>query len=204
MSEDKEKSSRAELAARYHGPDLDARHTEVCRVLPNRRALLLALPKGGVFAEIGVAFGDFSEEIIKWSNPERLYLVDAWEVQRYNSGLDTVSKKFEKQIAAGSVIIKRGLSTDVIPTLIDSYFDFMYIDTVHDYDITLQELIACAPKVKNGGVLAGHDFCSGNVVAPVVYGVIQACNRFCREHGWRYRYITLETGTSFSFCLERM
>src|SRR3954447_5134945 len=86
----------------------------------------------------------------------------------------------------------------------DCYFDWIYIDTSHTFDLTLQELRLSARKLKATGYLAGHDFSVGNVVLPVVYGVIGACHTFCREAGRRYRWLTVEGDGAFSFCLERM
>ena len=43
-----------------------------------REDLLRFLPKNAVVAEIGVAHGDFSAQILEQSSPERLYLIDPW------------------------------------------------------------------------------------------------------------------------------
>ena len=57
-------------------------HTTSCTVLPNRFIMLDRMPKHARVAEIGVAFGDFSKEILARCQPEKLYLVDAWESDR--------------------------------------------------------------------------------------------------------------------------
>ncbi|MEM7189627.1 MAG: hypothetical protein AAF439_08445, partial [Pseudomonadota bacterium] len=43
-----------------------------------RRAVLNALPKGAVGAEVGVWKGDFSAEILATAAPACLHLIDPW------------------------------------------------------------------------------------------------------------------------------
>jgi predicted O-methyltransferase YrrM len=193
---------RAE-SARIRTPHLEERHTSACRVLPTREALLDALPKGGTIAELGVAFGDFSAQILTRAEPRELHLVDMWEADRYKSGRLQVQERFGEEIAAGRVKLHIGKSTDCLAQFPDKAFDFIYIDTNHGYDTTIAELRLSAPKMRDGGLLAGHDYCTGNIVEPVLYGVIQACHRFCLEAGWRYEFLTLDAGGSFSFALGR-
>lgn len=200
---DKQREARQRESRRIFGPNLEPWHVSECRLLPSRRHLLQHIPKGGIAAEVGVAFGDFSSEIIAYAQPKVLHLIDIWAADRYSAGFERVVGKFQSEIDQGSVVINKNLSLDGLSKYASGTFDFVYIDTIHDYDLTLQELVLASTKMKPGGLIGGHDFCSGNVVAPVVYGVIQACHRFCREYNWRYKYLTLETGTSFSFCLEK-
>jgi predicted O-methyltransferase YrrM len=40
----------------------------------------------------------------------------------------------------------------------DDSLDFVFIDAAHDYDNVVADLKAWYPKIKKGGVLAGHDF----------------------------------------------
>lgn len=179
-------------------------HTENCRVLPNRDALLERLPHQGVAAEIGVAFGEFTSKIISLNKPRRLYLIDAWESERYEKGMDEVCKKFKKQIERNEIVLSRGYSIDKLVEFKDRYFDWVYIDTNHSYPTTFRELRICDKKTKITGLIAGHDFCTGNVIDPVPYGVIEACSKFCVDFGWNYKYLALEPNGHFSFCLERL
>lgn len=183
---------------------LEPRHVENCKVLTDRVALLELLPHNAVVAEIGVAFGDFSQQILEIAQPAKLHLIDAWEGERYGSGLETIETKFAAQIKREQVVVSRGYSTDRLAEFPDDYFDWVYIDTSHSYSTTRDELALAEKKVKRGGLIAGHDFCKGNVVAPVVYGVVQACGEFCLNRGWGYKYLTLETHGDFSFCIERL
>jgi hypothetical protein len=40
----------------------------------------------------------------------------------------------------------------------DAYFDWVYLDSTHTFDDTVQELELCRRKVKPEGVICGHDF----------------------------------------------
>lgn len=179
-------------------------HTARGRLLPDRLALLDHLPKGGTVAEIGVAKGDFSAEILARCAPDRLHLIDAWHTGRYAPAKAAVLARFAPAIAAGQVVVNPGLSLDVLSGFPDAAFDWVYIDTDHSYRLTAAELTLCARLVKPGGRICGHDFTTGNIVAPVVYGVVQAVNEFCMAKGWEYEFLTLESDCFFSFCIRAM
>jgi hypothetical protein len=100
-------------------------HTHDCRVLPDREALLERLPRGGVAAEIGVAFGDFTREILRRNKPARLHLIDTWDSPRYAEGLRKVETEFADRLATGQVVVNRGLSTQVLPSFPDHSFDWV-------------------------------------------------------------------------------
>ena len=40
----------------------------------------------------------------------------------------------------------------------EGYFDFVYIDTMHLYKPTIDEIYAWLPLVKNGGIIGGHGY----------------------------------------------
>ena len=46
--------------------------------LSSREAILQCLPKNGIGAEIGVAQGAYSEQILQLANPQALHLIDPW------------------------------------------------------------------------------------------------------------------------------
>lgn len=58
--------------------ELPAELLENCKIYPNRQAVLPYLPKGGIIAEIGVAYGDFSEILIKELQPSKFFAIDAF------------------------------------------------------------------------------------------------------------------------------
>jgi hypothetical protein len=183
---------------------LQAQHTQNCRILPDRETLLLSLESNGVCAEIGAAFGDYTASILDLNKPKELHLIDAWDSERYRAGLEQIRDKFKPEIMEGRLHIHQDYSTQQLMLFDDGFFDWVYIDTDHSYQTTWDELLLCNKKVKKNGFIAGHDFCTGNVVTPVPYGVIQAVTKFCVDYNWQYRFITLESHGHFSFCLGRL
>jgi hypothetical protein len=183
---------------------LEPKHVAGCKIVPTREHMLELFPKESIAAEIGVAFGDFTSEIIKRTRPARLHLVDSWGTERYQQGLLQIEKKFKSEISEGTIVINQGWSTKMLEQFPDSYFDWVYIDTDHSYNTTKNELLLAAAKVKPDGRIGGHDFTTGNVITPVPYGVIEACHEFCVTHKWRYEYLTLEPHGHFSFSLVRL
>ncbi len=129
------------------------------KLLLNREELLKILPKQGVIAELGVDEGNFSKLILKVCDPKKLHLVDVWETKRYNQNKRRlVEDKFKSQISSGKVEINIGYSTEVGRKFQNNYFDWIYIDTDHSYKTTIQELEIWKSKVKDNGIIAGHDY----------------------------------------------
>lgn len=155
-------------------------------------------------AEIGVAFGNFSQEILKICAPQKLYLIDCWDDERFGAGAACVRDKFQQEIAEGVVEIKQGYSTDKLDEFWDGELDWTYIDTVHDYKTTKKELELCAEKVKDGGYICGHDYAKYNVYSRRDYGVYDAVNEFAVNNGWEFIYLTMEKHGLQSFCLKRI
>lgn len=184
-------------------PEIGYENIQNARLLATREQLLSLLPKNGIVAELGVDKGDFSKKILEINQPKKLHLVDVWHSNRYPEKLfHEVSQRFQSEIKTGTVEINRGLSTEVIKQFSNSYFDWIYIDTVHDFKITRQELELYLPKMKHGGIIAGHDFIVGEIDVPWKYGVIEAVYDFCNAYDWEIIYLTMERGISPSFAIR--
>ena len=167
----------------YH--ELEAHHVKNTSTVPNREALLAQFVHGGTVAEIGVDQGEFSELILKICQPSKFYLVDAWGNERYNAHKEAqVRDKFKEQTQSGMMEIRKGYSTNILPEFQDKYFDWVYIDTNHLYPTTYEELVLASQKVKPGGIIAGHDYVTGNWNRRVRYGVIEAVHEFCVKYNW--------------------
>lgn len=184
---------------------LQHKHIGHLKALPSRLTLLDNLPKHAVVAEIGVDTGEFSEAILKYNNPKKLHLIDAWASSRYHKGKrDFVVDRFSSAIADGQVVLHEGYSTDRAVDFPDGYFDWIYIDTDHSYKTTLAELELYRTKVKPNGYIAGHDFIIGNWTGLVRYGVIDAVYEFCIKYNWELVYLTMEHKAHPSFAIRKI
>ncbi|EIS3745153.1 class I SAM-dependent methyltransferase [Aeromonas hydrophila] len=179
-------------------------HIEGAALLTDRLALLEKLPTQGVVAELGVAAGDFSRQIVDICAPAQLHLVDIWSSDRYGEELYlSVNNHFQQQQQCGEVIIHRKPSLEALESFPDQTFDWVYIDTTHSYELTREELRACARKVKSAGIIAGHDYIQGNWRAQYRYGVIEAVHEFCVEYNYRVIYLTMDISECLSFALVK-
>ncbi len=198
-----EASRRQQKSAMAH-TRLELAHTQNCALLPDRLHLLDRLPKGAKVAEIGVGFGDFSQEILARCVPEKLFLIDAWDSPRYRDGIETIKQALAENIENGKVEVRRGPSIEILCAMPSGSFDWAYIDTNHTYETTLEELQLCDGIVGDAGRVSGHDFCTGNIVRPVIYGVVEAVTKFCKDCDWQFEFLTAESNGHFSFCLKRL
>lgn len=169
-------------------------------VLPlDRRNLLRFLPKGGHVAEIGVQTGGFSDRILELNQPSRLHLIDPWEHQEdiaykhdpanvsndaHQSLFEKVQNRMARQIAAGQVTLWRDYSQNVAHKFEDGQFDWIFVDGLHTYEGVKSDLSLYHSKVKENGLLLGHDYANHVTARTMGFGVIEAVNEFVRDQGW--------------------
>lgn len=187
-------------------PELLQRNINNLKVVLNREILLQQLPVNSICAEIGVDKGEFSDLILKITYPSKLFLIDAWgDTNRYHDGLkELVYNKFEQEIKCKQIELCVGYSTAVLPQFEDNFFDWVYLDTSHTYETTIQELNILKNKVKQNGIIAGHDYVIGNWQSWFKYGVIEAVHEFCVREGWELIYMTIEANHHQSFAIKRL
>lgn len=184
---------------------LSEKNVQNCELLLNRAVMLGKLKKNSVIAEIGVDQGKFSKQIFETNEPEKLHLIDIWGTDRFHDGkFQNVQSHFSEEIDSGQVQIHKKLSTDAAGDFEDDYFDWIYIDTDHSYETTRDELLKYAPKVKQDGIIAGHDYMMGNWITTYRYGVIEAVHEFCVKYNWELLYLTAEPTENKSFAIRRI
>lgn len=169
-------------------------------------ALLATIPHDAVVAEIGVETGTYSASILKIAQPRVFHLIDVWEtipdpwpshaaqLKNYHD----VLAMFANEIARGQVVVHKGDDVAILATFPDEYFDWVYIDTSHQYEHTLRELQACAPKMKRSGLICGHDYTDSTTSRRYGWGVIRAVNEFIGQGEWQYAWLTRSSGASFA------
>ncbi len=195
-------------------------HLKNTKVLTDRNELLSVLGEGGCVAEIGVASGDFSKQILSICKPKTLHLIDYWANYKAAHGMQpadlvkrfftkddqswsTVNSRFKKQIDDKAVVLHRGYSWDMLEKLPDNALDWVYIDAAHDYRSVSKDLEVAQRKIKQGGVIAGHDYVRWGRFG-YRCGVVEAVNEFCIKNNYELLYITLETRTNASFAIREI
>jgi len=177
--------------------------------LRDREYLLHLLPKNGVVAEVGVADGVFSTAIYDIATPIRFHLIDTWEHltpkeycetdavkfssdEKQTKNYTRVARRFKKEIYNENVKMNKGFSATILGKFPDKYFDWVYIDANHDYEHVREDLEIVLPKIKEEGLICGHDYLEFNPLTKTKYGVIQAVGEFCLDHGWEIVNLTGE------------
>ncbi|HZV44680.1 MAG TPA: class I SAM-dependent methyltransferase [Saprospiraceae bacterium] len=189
----------------YPRVNFNPRHVQHLVSLSDRTELLYRLPTEAVVAEIGVNEGDFSEKILSICRPQKLVLIDVWASKRYHGGLfDKVKSRFAAQLQNQQMEIIRDLSFGAIASCPDHFFDWVYLDTDHTYSTTKRELDLLRPKMKPGGIIAGHDYIIGNWDAGYRYGVIEAVREFCLAYNWEMIFLTHELDIPPSFAIREI
>lgn len=174
-------------------------------ILTNRKRLLEQMPIGSVCAEVGVAHGEFSRDILDIVKPTTLHLIDLWDfnAQRYASTMQTALDAVATELDAGIVKIHRGHSCDMLSQLANSSLDWVYIDAAHDYESVKADLAAALPKIKASGWILGHDYTRWGSSGISRYGVVEAVNEFCVNNNWELRYLTNESHRHISYAIQR-
>jgi predicted O-methyltransferase YrrM len=115
-------------------------------------------------AEIGVETGLFAEVLCKANPDGHLLCVDAWRA--YPSYRDHVTQAlFDRFLAETQarlrpyhVTFMRDWSLEAAKAVPDGSLDYVYLDSNHDFQHISEDLCAWLPKVRTGGIAAGHDY----------------------------------------------
>lgn len=138
------------------------------------------------YVEVGVWKGDLFDYILKrCPNLVKMYGVDPYLSTAYNSKqggtintiqqetfeiiYNTIKSKFADYF---KVHILRMTSKTAAKRFNDNSLDFVYIDADHSYEAVKNDIKLWYPKVKKGGILAGHDYISAT---PGVIKAVDEC-----------------------------
>lgn len=202
--------SRWNSKATFHVDDGDGAHIEKpgTFILPMQRDRLLRyLPSNARVAEIGVAKGQFSQQLRTVCKPSFLALIDPWRQQDatvyYGDSnnatqadqdlrFTAVLKRFASNNPGRECRVLRMYSAEAVREFPDKHFDWVFIDANHSYEACLEDLRLWAPKVKDDGLLLGHDFAAHASARAAKYGVVDAVKEFVKDSGFGLAALTVE------------
>ncbi len=126
----------------------------------------LGLNRFGI--EIGVYRGRFAEKILERWQGEQLWLVDPWRhLDDYLDSYNRSDARSERNLAAARRRLSRWAarvewlrerSEEAAACFPGEFFDFIYIDANHSYQHVSRDLRLWFPKLRVGGLFAGHDY----------------------------------------------
>lgn len=186
-----------------------ARRSDAIQTLYERRKnkaretlLRGVIPQGGVGAELGVHKGHLTPLLIEWLRPDFLYVVDPWHLlgpewdwaagdKSTVNALSTVIRRIRPALEsrAAEIVVDDDLA--FLARLEDGALDWVYLDSSHAYEHTLQELELLVLKVKHSGVIAGDDWNADP--ADRHHGVCKAVREF--EADGRVEIIMIDEAT---------
>ena len=147
--------------------------------MKNRKELISLFQERNVIGrgvEVGAFKGDYAREILGgWSG--MLYLVDIWNQMSDEHYADSCNQYSPKQLISECIdnihgnenrcVMIRAESSSAANLFQNQSLDFVYIDANHRYDYVKEDLQLWFPKVRVGGVLAGHDYLKIDWRSPV-------------------------------------
>ena len=171
--------------------------------------LLESMNLTGIGVEVGVWKGDFSETLLQTTNLKLLLSIDAWDIQFMKvkwtqSDMDasyqtTINKLLPFGKRSAVLKMESGTAANLFG---DCVFDFIYIDAGHQYANVKRDLSLWWPKLKPGGLFAGHDYFVRPTASLADWRVIEAV----QEHAKQYQLdikLTKEMMPSW-YCVKSM
>ena len=147
-----------------------------------------------IAVEVGTCRGDFGQIIVDKVKPKTFYAVDPLKLFpgmisypgsefENQERLDVLAESVSQRFSQNGHKLLRGTSQEQSTKFDDETIDFVYIDGDHTYEGCKLDISLWWPKVKQGGIISGHDFCeSVNAKTGLKFGVIQAVTEFVEEH----------------------
>jgi methyltransferase family protein len=174
------------------------------RIFADRYAVLQELPRGGTVVEVGVAYGDFTRPLLAILQPDTFIAIDNFSISPEDepwgrqllkdnrcNHYDYYCSQFRERIADGSMVVRKGLSWEMIATLPDNSVDYMYVDADHSYQSVFKEIKALKTKMKPGGLVQFNDYTFFNSNTMEAYGVPAAVHEFMVEENYEMLYLCL-------------
>lgn len=171
-------------------------------ILPYYRRVVADLPQGAIAIEIGVYMGRslifFASELVRTGRTDcRIVGYDP-----YDDAAATEAARHLRENATAAeralIDVRRNWSVEGSRDWANASVDFVFIDGGHEYESVRDDIRAWLPKLKPGGLMAGHDYghvCKPGEVAPRSShpGVAQAVDELLPERAleggavWSYR-----------------
>lgn len=142
-----------------------------------------------VMVELGVYRGDHLAKYAERLPRGHCYGVDSWLDHLQGRERTTPTDKSaegereatHRFASVANVTLIKSDTVTAADRFADESLDFVYIDADHTFEGCHADLMAWYPKVKSGGIIAGHDYMT-HVNSRVKFGVIEAVTVFAKHY----------------------
>lgn len=152
--------------------------------------------------EVGVWRGEFAAHNLRFWIGD-YFMCDLWDFREDGtadknmkdpgSWAEVMQEAIDNTAFAGSrVSIKKGASVDMAKTFPSDFFDWIYLDALHDYDSVLEDIEAWWPKLRKGGLFSGDDYGDQSLRWQEKYGGV------AKGFNWGVKDAVIDFGKPFS------
>ncbi len=163
----------------------------------------------GPAAEVGVAEGRYSLEMLQWGVP-MLYLIDLWEhvpdgdphgdltipQGNHDSRYRDCMEKIEPY--KGRTTVLRGWSAEMADHIPDESLTYLHIDATHTAAGVQADLSSYWPKLMTGGIVSGHDYLSP------VYTVREGVDTWAASRDLEVHALDIDRPLDACFWIEKL
>jgi hypothetical protein len=158
------------------------------------------LPENCVMAELGSFAGESAAQFRQSGKVAHIICVDMW-AGGYASGdeasmspMETAKAAFDHRMSdprlLGQCTALRMSTVEAAKNIKDGSLDAIYVDASHVYDDVVADLRAWIPKVKMGGIIAGHDWSLAHFgVVKAVIDVLEKPDFVFPDSSWMKRKV---------------
>jgi len=200
---------------------LQPEHLKDAKLFAHRRNLIDNLVGSGIksIAELGVAYGDFSEYMIETLTPKIFGAYDIFKLHNANvsfNGIPAIEKfngSTHSDFYYNRLKNKFGDTVDLqifegdSSTNLHKYkgtYDLIYIDGDHSLKGIWKDTKAAQAKLSPGGKLIYNDYMMYDHRNKEDYGTVEVVNWLCVKEGWKITGMALQNEMYCDVMLEKI
>jgi hypothetical protein len=197
--------NKNEISYEYTTVGLPKEATQGAKLYASRLDMLSDMPKKLSIAEVGVAYGDFSEALVKELRPIKFLGIDkfGWEnvkeIWGENPKLRFSGQSHEEFYFNKMSLLSQELNFEFTQMRGDSNkklleskgLDLIYIDAGHKYEDVESDTRAAIKALNPRGHIVFNDYIWRDTFHSEMYGVIKTVNQLVSEGGWKVKGFAL-------------
>ena len=115
--------------------------------------------EGKIIVDVGCFIGGFTKIMAAYAKEKggKVFSIDLFN-HKDTDILPIITRNMEERGLLNNIHIEKGCSWEYANTFEDNSIDFVFIDADHSYEAVKKDILSYFPKLKIGGIMAGHDY----------------------------------------------